>query len=509
MSQESSSDNEVAAGAAAEPAPAWPEKLVGSILYNGYNYTLNNKRRGARGTFTGYYRCSHFRKPHYCKATFSLQVDENGKSISEEKGAHACNEKKDTDINDVQEEMRELCERKSMGDMSRNAKDIAREVLAETQTAHAGMLFNKHFFFSISNLSCLLLSAGEGIITLQEHQLVEKVYACRNQHNSHWEAAIRTINLNSINPEDKRRFLRFHMMIEVDGSYQNIVGWAHPLLSFKLCDASVHLFLDATFSCCPEPFYQCLIIMAYLPAYATYVPVFYILMTAKSEHLYQAALQQVISACQGKLRPRSVTMDFEMAIVNVVNKLLVAPAEAEGRNCFKVACVFHWLQAMKRKLKALHLPNQQTSELVQHLRLLTVIPIPDIETRGIPYIRNSIVEEPYQEIYASFWSYFNNTWLRGAFGPESWNLYTLLGRNDTEEILVNLTNNALERFNGVLNSSFPGAGRPPIEMFINTIRDLSISAVDNLQNIEAGRTRQPDREPPHIPEIPIDYPSYL
>ena len=70
------------------------------------------------------------------------------------------------------------------------------------------------------------------------------------------------------------------------GVLQRIMIFANPALLALLCALSVDIFIDATFSCTPLPFYQTLIIMVHDPITNMYVPIMYALMTTKSYESY-------------------------------------------------------------------------------------------------------------------------------------------------------------------------------------------------------------------------------
>ena len=67
---------------------------------------------------------------------------------------------------------------------------------------------------------------------------------------------------------------------------QRIMIFANPALLALLCALSADIFIDATFSCTPLPFYQTLIIMVHDPITNMYVPIMYALMTTKSYESY-------------------------------------------------------------------------------------------------------------------------------------------------------------------------------------------------------------------------------
>ena len=147
--------------------------------------------------------------------------------------------------------------------------------------------------------------------------------------------------------DSNRKFLQFNACypeINAKGStsLNRLMIFGHPLLIELLKDGRVDLFIDATFDCCPHPFYQCLIIMAFDKRTDVYVPVLYILMSNKSEALYYQALCQVAILSDHKLDVHSYTTDFERAIINSCE--LYFP---EG---FHNGCLFHLKQAWRRYL---------------------------------------------------------------------------------------------------------------------------------------------------------------
>ena len=63
---------------------------------------------------------------------------------------------------------------------------------------------------------------------------------------------------------------------------ERIMGFGNSYLFYYLTHAN-HLFIDATFSVAPKPFYQCLIVMIFYETLQIYIPILYILMTNKSK----------------------------------------------------------------------------------------------------------------------------------------------------------------------------------------------------------------------------------
>eukprot|EP00956_Cyclotella_meneghiniana_P009729 scaffold13469_cov37-Cyclotella_meneghiniana.AAC.1 len=67
--------------------------------------------------------------------------------------------------------------------------------------------------------------------------------------------------------------------------------FGNPVLFTLLAARALDLFIDATFSMTPHPFYQVLIIMVHDCQTDLYVPVIYALMTHKCEDLYYTSLK--------------------------------------------------------------------------------------------------------------------------------------------------------------------------------------------------------------------------
>jgi hypothetical protein len=64
----------------------------------------------------------------------------------------------------------------------------------------------------------------------------------------------------------------------VDNEPEDIVGFAHPAVTFELGDFGLHSFIDCTFRVVPILFKQVMVIMMYFSKYDLYVPVYFILL---------------------------------------------------------------------------------------------------------------------------------------------------------------------------------------------------------------------------------------
>ena len=79
--------------------------------------------------------------------------------------------------------------------------------------------------------------------------------------------------------------------------------------------------------------------------------------------------------------------------------------------------------------------------------LLTIIPIEEIATNGINYIRHKMSETAVEKTqWENFGFYFRKTWLR-KYNPRLWNVSYLIEHEDRDRFLINRTNNPLGRYN--------------------------------------------------------------
>ena len=186
-------------------------------------------------------------------------------------------------------------------------------------------------------------------------QLKAIVHYTRRKEFADWEGAIASFPL-VLCSDDDRLFLQFNATVNLQNSLQKIIGWGHPDLIHLLKYGAVNTFIDCTFSCVPKGFEQCLIVMVYDRPTSLYVPVFYVLLQSKLENAYFHALQLCISSADWQFTAKTITCDFEQAVLNVV--------EANFPSVPVIGCVFHWKQALRRKLLAYHIPKDVISRLM-------------------------------------------------------------------------------------------------------------------------------------------------
>ena len=126
---------------------------------------------------------------------------------------------------------------------------------------------------------------------------------------------------------------------------------------------------------------------------------------------------------------------------------------------------------MRRYLLKRGIPQTSITLLVGadgHINLLTVID-PDELPKGIAFVRHKMNEAPNEKgLYDRFWRYFQKTWIDG-YGFKQWNIHAIVSREDKDDIMINRTNNPLERYNRTFRDNFPHP-HPSMTDFVRVIR---------------------------------------
>lgn len=82
------------------------------------------------------------------------------------------------------------------------------------------------------------------------------------------------------------------------------------------------------------------------------------------------------------------------------------------------------------------------------INLLFILPHNEIVSAGIPYVRSKALQGKTQ--FDDFWNrYFIKIWME-QYGPSTENIYGI-----NQDLLINRTNNPMERYNRKFNHAFP------------------------------------------------------
>ncbi|OWZ12695.1 hypothetical protein PHMEG_00014102 [Phytophthora megakarya] len=197
---------------------------------------------------------------------------------------------------------------------------------------------------------------------------------------------IETLPAVVVSESDDRSFVQFNLFYENFGERQRILGMGHPDLICLLMYPGASLFIDATYSITPRPFQQTLVIMAHDPAYDVYISVLTILLEAKDERNYRHVLH---------------------------GAALIKGVRDQFPGIHVIGCLFHWKQAIRRKLVDLRFSANQISEAMAPgvLDVLAVIARDEIRTKGIPYAMSLMSTKGCAQLWTRFWDYFIRTWM--------------------------------------------------------------------------------------------------
>eukprot|EP01034_Spumella_vulgaris_P034631 gene34631-42719_t len=195
------------------------------------------------------------------------------------------------------------------------------------------------------------------------------------------------------------------------------------------------------------------------------------------------------------LKINTLTVDFEIAFSKAA--LLIF-----GEDVVIIGCLYHWKNAIKRYLESLKMGDEVVSYMMQigKMDLLTIIPVSEIVSKGIPFLRSMIDESACQDKWNKFWVYFIKNWIL-LHKPETWNIHTHV---QNKVSMKNRTNNPLERYNRTMGEHF-ARGNPSVEEFIEVIKWECDNFLDEGHDILNFLREEPVRQDVVPTKLPLDY----
>jgi len=219
-------------------------------------------------------------------------------------------------------------------------------------------------------------------------------------------------------------------------------------------------------------------------------------------------------------------VDFEQAFINALEQVFPMARI--------VGCLFHWKQAIRRKLIGFGFPKEVVSAFMRpgKLDLLTVLPIEDVasvDSKGVLYVAREIesasdawpikledgTKQSVHDWIASpegaekmikFWTYMHRQWFVKDGMTKLWNLSEFISSDDRFR-LISRTNCALERYNRTFNNLF-SRRHPNIATFVACLDEETDGQVTRLENVAAGRDIPPVYNDIPFPRIPSDYADF-
>ncbi|GMF63467.1 unnamed protein product [Phytophthora fragariaefolia] len=247
----------------------------------------------------------------------------------------------------------------------------------------------------------------------------------------------------------------------------------------------------------PRPFTQCLIVMVKDPGVDVDVPAMYVLLDSKQQDVYWNALNYVIIQTGRLPEPATVTYDFERGLMNAITDQFPLVKI--------VGCLFHWKQALRRKMIELRIPQDQIAAVLTPgvLDILTIIPVDQIADKGVRFVRSKITETGSKTKWDTFWRYFRNTWMQ-SYGADLWNVESMTAAGVD---LQNRTSNPLESYNRAFGDRF-SVKHPSLLSFVETAKEEARRFVQLIDDVKQNH-RDPPRHAQSVePRVPNDFDQF-
>ena len=222
---------------------------------------------------------------------------------------------------------------------------------------------------------------------------------------------------------------------------RRMILWSHPDLSYILRRRGISVFIDGTFRCVPREFYQCVILVAFDDETDLYLPVVFGLLEGKTSWDYWHFLRQIFVMTETKFAPSTLVCDFESALIQAVKE------QCPDANI--IGCLFHFKQAMRRKLVEMRFTQEEIYAAMQPGALDSLTDTsPELLLTRIEELMILLAKGNINK-WKCFFNYVKETWIK-RYGPDTWNVYRLI----VEQVqITNRTNNALENLNLQLNEN--------------------------------------------------------
>jgi len=183
--------------------------------------------------------------------------------------------------------------------------------------------------------------------------------------------------------------------------------------------------------------------MAYDRISGYFIPALFILCSGKSEELYVRLFREILQIVGSQWKPVSIGVDFEKGLINAVRYFF--------ENSIIIGCLFHFKQALFRKILKLGLKKPGTNwfEVLKSMTAIALEEIVDLP-ESLSRIQSCLGPE-----WIPFFNYFHNTWTK-LYPATLWNINYL--KSSLDQSFICRTNNRLERYNRKLNENLSSHG---------------------------------------------------
>ncbi|KAF7685032.1 hypothetical protein CDIK_4219, partial [Cucumispora dikerogammari] len=218
--------------------------------------------------------------------------------------------------------------------------------------------------------------------------------------------------------------------------------------SFDYLKRSTVIMMDGTFKICPPTFYQIYTLHGQL--FGKSYPLVYVIMKNKKERSYKKAFDFINQ--KHDVNPRYIILDFETAAINA------------ARNAFHEsdvkACLFHYGQAIWRKVQALGLTqlykeNNVFKKMTRMLLNLAFVPEKTV-IKSFESIIEATTQDNTDQNIQQFIDYFETTYIRKTSQEETKPLFSISLWSCNTRIINNSprTTNAVESWHRTIKRKF-------------------------------------------------------
>ncbi|KAL8610282.1 hypothetical protein ACOMHN_062014 [Nucella lapillus] len=261
-----------------------------------------------------------------------------------------------------------------------------------------------------------------------------------------------------------------------DGEDNKILIFATDNAVARIC-SSESVFMIGTFYTCPRLFYQ--LFSIHVECNGQLFPMMFTFLPDKSQLTYQRLfrLMKARAAVMGlEFAPSKVRTDFEQAIIMSVR--------LEFPRARVVGCLFHFCQALWKKVKALggvvqYKEDEETRKYIRRCAALAFVPIERLDEAWLE-IQAGVEDEP---LTTAFSDYFVTTWLDDVdsrFPRSVWNHKDNLSTGNMR------TNNSLESWHRNLKS-LVGSAHPNIFKIVRNLKKEQSRVDTSLRALRLGQ----------------------
>ena len=170
----------------------------------------------------------------------------------------------------------------------------------------------------------------------------------------------------------------------------------------KLRD-SEHYYIDGTFIY-PNGFKQLIVILYYEKNSLKRYPGLFALINNKTENGYKEMFKSIFNILTieytRSLKLKSITTDFEPGLINALNQIVP--------DVRKVGCFYHFVRAIKQKIKSLHILNIDNTDKDNLLNDIFMLPF---SFKTDEYTNADSFCNKYEKLFPEFINYFKRQWL--------------------------------------------------------------------------------------------------